>query len=142
MKYRPRRTVFGNWDTVRPLVAVSGGKATRQRAESPPARPGRGEWSGVNARSAVEASAAACIGTNHCSFRTRSGGCKWPAATVSQGSTWRRGGRTSPWRGDVGRVGGGATVAACWCQISWEEGCVAVVWWAATAGRVRTDVLS
>ena len=55
MKYRPPRTEIGILSGVCPLLAVYGGLAARQRVESLLARPHRGEWFGVNIRSAGEA---------------------------------------------------------------------------------------
>jgi hypothetical protein len=54
-----------------PLVAVSGGKAIRRRAESRQARPGEGHCSGISAKSAGRATAAACVGTQHGARRRR-----------------------------------------------------------------------
>jgi len=128
--YRPPRTVIGISST--PQVVVFGRKAARRRAESPLARPGRGEFSGVNSSSAGEAPAAACVGTNHRSA------CpvlcaQWRrqvAGVASHGMprpspTWRRGGCISRGSAKFGRAGGRGG-AAFWCQVSWEEGCPGV----------------
>ena len=117
-----------------------GRKAARRRAESPLARPGRGEFSGVNSSSAGEAPAAACVGTNHRSacpvlcaqWRRQVAGVH---GIPSHGVQVRRGAAVdAEGRGAVKldeRADGAAPrwppagVSLSDTQVSWKEGCVA-----------------
>jgi len=85
MRYRPPRTVIGVPST--PWVALCGGKATRQRAESRRARPGTRGLSGAEPGSAGEASAAAAgVATKH----RRGTACKSTRARAQCRSTVRQ----------------------------------------------------
>ena len=135
MKYRPPRTVIGIPST--PLVVVFGRKAARRRAESPLARPGKGEFSGQNSSSACEVPAAAYVGTNH---------RKWPASMASRRTVCRV------------QVGRGAAVDAegrgAVRSDEWADGAAPPagvrflgrrgvwLWWAVATGRGRAPVLT
>jgi hypothetical protein len=139
-----------NWNTVCPLAAVSGGKATCRRVESRQARPRRRHCSGTEAESAGEAPAwapstaafacpVALHGAPSARHRTPAGG-RPPRHSVAQcicsGSAphagtrlhprrmcRRGGGRSRPRHGDVGRAGGrGGGWSGCWCHVSLKKG--------------------